>query len=242
MFNKKINKYVNKKRINELKCNHITENTTKGKDNDKCSNLKNAIYCILVFPIISYISFYVLCSINMDLFYLSFEYKKFSFGEKVRLSNNMYGYCILNCDSNSRKVSILYDGVFDINNDNIINTNDLISFDLKNRVVYSVNDINNIAFYVNTLNNSSFYKYRLMTSEEYVFIRNKMNFGYDWDEGNWLANDKIGSWWINSIKSNRILAVSTRGSYILYNPNEKNYLRPIIETYKSNVKYINFNK
>ena len=169
---------------------------------------------------------------------ITFNYKKYTIGEKVTLLNNMEGYCISNCGENSRKITILNLDVLDINNDSIIDEKDMISYDADNTIAYDSEMQGNIASLLKEKEErlAEIEEYRLMTSEEYVTIRNKMNFGYDWDDGNWLANEKIGSWWLSSTKFSNILVVTKRGSYKLSKPSEKNYVRPIFITYKENIK------
>ena len=68
----------------------------------------------------------------------------------------------------------------------------------------------------------------LLTSKQYIKIRNIMNYGYEWSEQNILAGEQLGTWWINSSQNDKVFAVGTTGSYKLFDSTKRNYVRPVI--------------
>ena len=240
MFNKKIRRHVNKIRIDKKKCTIITKEGTKRSIIKNYVKYKRVLYCLFIYPIITFISFYIVCLIKVDWFSIVYEYKNYNIGDKVTLKNDIDAHCISGCESSSRYITLLLDNAIDINNDMLIDENDMISFDINNDITYDSENIDNIGYVLKDkiINSFNFNikQYRLMTSEEYVNLRNQMGFGYDWDEGNWLASEEIGPWWLETSKVNSILTVTKRGSYNLSKPSDKNYLRPIMTTYKENIK------
>ena len=77
---------------------------------------------------------------------------------------------------------------------------------------------------------------RLLTSDEYIALRDQMEFGYDWNEGNWLASEDTKTWWLRTSKYSHIYVVTERGSYMLDEATNKNYIRPVIKVLKNYVK------
>ena len=80
------------------------------------------------------------------------------------------------------------------------------------------------------------YTVDLLTSKEYVQLRDSLKLGYEWNEGNFLASSTVGYWWIKEIKNNKIYVVNTKGSYVLINANGLNYVRPVVTLDKSNIE------
>ena len=243
MINRKRIKYINTYKLK--KCHYNAKNIANkyGIKKNKCQkkvNLKKIIYLTLVFPIVTFFSFQFVSIIPFNTNKIIFKYLNCHFGQKILLKDDSEYYCIGNCDFESRKIKLLKVEPLDINNDYKIDENDKIEFDLSNSNIYDISSKNNIGYFLNNLNKKSkldkIEAFRLLTSEEYIYIRNTMNFGYDWDSGNWLANKKIDSWWLQTSIVKRVFAVTSRGTYKLSSPNEKNYVRPVIITYKDNIK------
>lgn len=169
-------------------------------------------------------------------------YKEFAIGDRVMLSNGSIWYVIENSDNKKSSVSILAEKTLDIDGDNKRNSKDYMQFDKKNNTTYNENDDNNIGHYlVNTYrftltNISGLKKVRLLTSTEYVQIREALELDYEWSEENWLAGKSIGYWWLNANQNGKIYVVNNRGSYSLQSANKKYYVRPVIEINKSEVK------
>ena len=245
MINRKRIKYVNTKRINKLKCinntfNSIRETNILINESKTNVNIKLFFYILLIFPFTTFLSCFMLSAIPIDNEKIIFIFKDYNIGQKVLLKDNVEYYCIENCSGENRIFKLLKVDPMDINSDYKIDENDKIVFDVSKSNIYDTSNKGNIGYFlenfniINKLKNTE--PLRLLTSEEYISIRNNMNFGYDWDDGNWLANESIGSWWLETSILNSVFAVTPRGSYKLSKPNEKNYIRPVIITYKDNVK------
>jgi hypothetical protein len=59
-----------------------------------------------------------------------------------------------------------------------------------------------------------------------------MEFGYEWTTGNWLANEYLAGWWIISSQNNKVYAITSVGTYILYSPSTLRFVRPTITVKK----------
>lgn len=186
----------------------------------------------------------LLIVINLDKatgkIFLSF--KSYSIGEEITLKDNSKWYVIEESSSEENNIKLLSSSVIDINNDGKIDDKDKISFDSSNSCEYNTKNDKNIGYFLENKfidkieNLIGIKKIRLLTSEEYVSIRKAMDFGYDWKEGNWLANDDLNSWWLETSKFNKIYVVTERGSYRLAKASSKNYVRPVIIISKENIK------
>lgn len=245
MINRRRIKYVNTKRIHKIKCNNNTLNCMKANNiqNKKSKysvNFKYYVYLFFVFPFITYIACCLITIIPINNKKFIFLFEDYHIGQKILLKDNIEYYCIENCSRENRIFKLLKVDPLDINNDYIIDNNDKIEFDLSKSNIYDISNKENIGYFLynfsKTISLKNTEPLRLLTSEEYINIRDYMNFGYDWDDGNWLANDYIGSWWLETAFLKSIYAVTSRGSYKLSLPNDKNYIRPVIVTYKDNIK------
>ena len=241
MINRKRTKYVNTNKLFRKKCYNKSLNLTKQHNINKKKNIfKKLIYLMLVFPTITFLSYYLFLKIPINKVQTVYIYNNYYIGQKVILKNDIEYYCIDNCSSESRMFKLLKVDPVDINNDLKIDDNDKIEFDLSKNNMYDVSNKNNIGFYLDGLNKTENLdhteSFRLLTSEEYINIRDKMNFGYDWDDGNWLANKYLDSWWLETPIVKSVYAVTSRGTYKLSSPSDKNYVRPVVITFKDNVK------
>lgn len=169
-------------------------------------------------------------------------FKSYSIGEHVTLKDDSTWYVIESSSSGENLVKLLSANVIDLNNDGKITDKDKLAFDSTNSCNYDTKNDKNIGYFlenkfVDTLGKLNGIKeVRLLNSEEYILVRKTMDFGYDWEEGNWLAGDSLDSWWLETSKYNKIYVVTERGSYRLANASSKNYVRPVIIIDKENIK------
>ena len=170
-----------------------------------------------------------------------FTFKSFNAGEKVTFSGTEW-YVIKDTDIDEKEVELISKLPFDLNRDGKIDESDTVEFDTENSVEYTTVDKNNIGYYINNavLNmieeKSGVKEIRLLTSDEYITLRDQMEFGYDWNEGNWLASEDTKTWWLRTSKYSHIYVVTERGSYMLDEATNKNYVRPVIKVLKNYVK------
>lgn len=170
-----------------------------------------------------------------------FTFKSFNAGEKVTFSGTEW-YVIKDTGIDEKEVELISKLPFDLNRDGKIDESDTVEFDTENSVEYTTVDKNNIGYYINNavLNmieeKSGVKEIRLLTSDEYITLRDQMEFGYDWNEGNWLASENTKTWWLRTSKYSHIYVVTERGSYMLDGATNKNYVRPVIKVLKNYVK------
>lgn len=170
-----------------------------------------------------------------------FTFKSFNAGEKVTFSGTEW-YVIKDTGIDEKEVELISKLPFDLNRDGKIDESDTVEFDTENSVEYTTIDKNNIGYYINNavLNmieeKSGVKEIRLLTSDEYITLRDQMEFGYDWNEGNWLASENTKTWWLRTSKYSHIYVVTERGSYMLDEATNKNYVRPVIKVLKNYVK------
>lgn len=170
-----------------------------------------------------------------------FTFKSFNAGEKVTFSGTEW-YVIKDTGIDEKEVELISKLPFDLNRDGKIDESDTVEFDTENSVEYTTVDKNNIGYYINNavLNmieeKPGVKEIRLLTSDEYITLRDQMEFGYDWNEGNWLASEDTKTWWLRTSKYSHIYVVTERGSYMLDEATNKNYVRPVIKVLKNYVK------
>ena len=170
-----------------------------------------------------------------------FTFKSVIAGEKVTFSGTEW-YVIKDTGIDEKEVELISKLPFDLNRDGKIDESDTVEFDTENSVEYTTVDKNNIVYYINNavLNmieeKSGVKEIRLLTSDEYITLRDQMEFGYDWNEGNWLASEDTKTWWLRTSKYSHIYVVTERGSYMLDEATNKNYVRPVIKVLKNYVK------
>ncbi len=245
MIRRKRIKYVNTNRLKSKKCYNNSKNISNEYNYKmkQCKNniiIKKLLYLIIIFPFITFFSFQMISIVPINKKQIIFSFGNYYIGQKILLKDNIEYYCIENCTSENRTFKLLKVDPLDINNDYKIDDNDKLAFDVSKSNIYNTSNKDNIGFYLEKLNSENNLvnteSIRLLTSEEYVTIRDSMNFGYDWDNGNWLANDFLGFWWLETPIVKSVYTVTPRGTYKLCSPNEKNYIRPVVVTCKDNVK------
>lgn len=162
-------------------------------------------------------------------------YDEYLTGEKITLKDNSIWYVIEDSNNSNSKVKLLKETQIDVNNDGKFDAKDKKKYNSSNVANYDINDKDSAAYYleteykpyliekIGTIENIS-----ILTSKEFVKARGKMGYGYEWQDGNWLANSNLGTWWIDSAQNEKVYAVTKIGSYKLYNANELNYIRPVI--------------
>jgi len=170
------------------------------------------------------------------------NYAEYKIGDKIRLADDSIWYVIEDSDKNKSYAVILSSTPADLDDNNEYNSNDYYPFDKDNKSAYNESEPNNIGHYlINTFrykltNIGGIKKVRLLTSSEYVKIREAMKWDYEWEEENWLAGKSIGYWWLNSSQNGKVYVVNNRGSYSLQAANKQYYVRPVIEINKSEMK------
>ena len=122
-----------------------------------------------------------------------------------------------------------------MNADDKIDGGDMVQYHKENSTEYSDDDENSIAYLLKHTTKKQYEEkigkikeINIITSKEYVKIRERMNFGDEWTTPNWLANSGLKNYWIQSEKNNKILVVTEKGTFNLSDPNKTKYVRPTI--------------
>ena len=222
----------------ELKDEDLKKSTKDNKKTTKKSKLIIFLFiCIVIIGIVIFVKKNNIIDEELK------KYKEFLIGEKVILSDNSIWYVIENSSSNTKTVKLLKENQIDINNDGKFDNNDKMKFYNKNEYLFDSSDKASIAYYLNNEYKKSISEkidgieaIHLLTSKEYVNIREKMGYDYEWTTGNWLANESLGTWWLDSSQNGKIYAVNIIGSYKLSNATEVNYVRPVITVNKDSLE------
>ena len=162
-------------------------------------------------------------------------YKAYKIGDAVYLKDDSLWYVIKDTSSKEGSVKLLSGKLVDINDDNAVDTNDRVIYNSGNNAEYDPDDENSAAF---ILKNSIKGKYEeligsikeisLLTVDEYVKARDRLSYGDEWDNGNFLANNDLQKWWILSNKNNKVYVVSSKGTFYLSDAKNYYFIRPTI--------------
>ena len=169
-------------------------------------------------------------------------YDEYKLGSSIKTEDGSIWYVVEYSDKSDSKVKLLNDGVLDVNGDGSINENDKMRFstDLDK---YDKTDATGIGYFL--LNNFkptletkldfAIDDIDLLTSKEFVRVRDYLGYGYEWSEANFLAGTNLGYYWINS-ESDKMYVVSPRGSYKMTSKDSLYFVRYVITVSKDNLK------
>ena len=233
-FNKKIRKRKKIKLQTAIKTfdklyiqidkNVMLEHNLKLKNKEYESNafLKYFVIQFLLFFLLLFPMMVILLTPKIIIF----KYKEYKIGEYLTIDNSTW-YVIKDSGTLDDSLVLLSESRLDLNNDGKLDDKDKIDFNSVSTVFEK--DIKN------RFNNSKIKTIRLLTSEEYILAREKMEYGYDWETENFLAGQSKGKWWLNTEKFGKILSVNVNGTYNMNDKTDKNFIRPAIEILKFNI-------
>lgn len=170
-------------------------------------------------------------------------YDVYKIGDKVELNDGTIWYVVKDSDSKESTITLLDDALLDTNQDGIVNDSDKYPYNTDNKAEYNIENENSVANFLNKtykekLNSlGKISEVRLLTSKEYVKIRERMGFGYEWTN-NWLAGPTNFRWWIESSQNDKVFIVKSSGTYTLVSPTTSNYVRIVIKIDKDSVKLV----
>lgn len=224
----------------------VDEKTFLLKKQKEKESIKKTFLGILIIAAIIGITVFILLKYNEELKKQLITYDIYTIGTKVELQDQSIWYVVEDSGNREETVKLLKETILDINGDSKYTDVDKKKYNTLNESNYDINNETSVAHYLETeykkeLENSvgKISEISLLTSKEFVKIREKMGFGYEWTTGNWLASKNLGSWWIiSSPKSDSVYSVTTTGSYKLNNANALNYVRPTIVIKKEYIKKI----
>lgn len=204
----------------------------KKKDRE---SIKKTIIIILILGVIITVIIYSLLKYNDFVRKKLAVYESFRIGDVVKLNDDSKWYVITDSDSSEDTIKVLAGHLVDIDNNGVLDATDLVSYNSTGKAEYDSNVEYSVA---NLLGDAYKKRYELgigtieemsiLTSKEYVKIRERMNFGDEWDQGNWLANSSFQKWWILSEQNDRVFVATPRGTFILTSPTKSYYIRPTI--------------
>ena len=162
-------------------------------------------------------------------------YDVYKIGDKITLKDESVWYVIADSDAHSDSIKILKESHIDINGDGQINDKDKMQYNKNDVAEYDDQVEGNSAYYLShdymtylEKNVGHVEEVGLLDSKEFVKVRQRLGYGDEWSEGNWLANSKLGNWWIESEQNQKVFAVSPNGSFKLFYAKSYNYVRPTI--------------
>lgn len=172
-------------------------------------------------------------------------YEPYRIGDKVKLKDESVWYVINDSTSSEDTIRLLATKMVDLNDDGVIDSNDLAAYNTDNKAEYDINNENSAAHLLNNVIKKKFEDsignvkdISLLTSKEYVKIRERMNYGDEWSNGNWLASGDYQKWWIRSEQNDKVFVVTSKGTFYLSKPNSTQFIRPTIEINKDLVTKI----
>lgn len=200
----------------------------------------------LIVIVILLLAFNFLIKYNDNLRSKVISHGSYVIGDKVKLKDNSVWYVVEDSKDHNPNVKLLKENNIDINSDSKYTSEDKKKYNGENKSEYNPSDSQGVAKYLNDYKSElekkigSIEEISLLTSKEFVKIRERMNFGQQWNTANWLANSTIGNWWvISSPKEDSVYVVTSTGAYRITKANTANYVRPTIVISKENIEKIN---
>ncbi len=219
------------------------EEAVKKEKTKKTFSKKKKIVLFVFIVLLLFVSCFILLKYANRIKRRLKTYDEYYIGEEVILKDKSVWYVIENSDKKTDTVKLLKKTQIDINGDEKFDSHDKKKFSTSGKAEYDSSDKNSVAYYLEndyksylSKNVGGVYDVGLITSKEFVKVRNTMGFGYEWNnDDNWLANKNLDVWWINSVQNGKIYVVTKSGSYKLLDASKENYIRPVIIIAKSNV-------
>ena len=229
MYNKKqkLYKRINKKSIYKYSTSNVDYLEHKSQKNVFTKHKSPSKYIkmfIMIFYALALIIIYFLFFHEYNKFYfssLTFKFKNYKMGDIVILKDENW-YVIENSSKKEEYILLLSSKLLDLNFNNEIDIDDKVDYISANLILDKYIEKNN--------------RMRFLTSQEYIGIRDNMNFGYFWEKPNWLAGEIKHNWWINSENSKFNYSINLNGTYCINKLEEKNYIRPVIRIQKYYLK------
>ena len=220
----------------------VDEKVLEERKKQSKESIKKSIIVFLIIAIIIGIVVYSLLKYNDFIRKQLAVYDPYRIGDLVYLKDDSSWYVIADSDSSHDTVKLVSNLFADVNQDGIISEADVIQYNKTNSVDYNESDENSIAYFLNkTLKGvysnkiGDIKEISILTSKEFVKIRERMNFGDEWYVPNWLANVGLQNYWILSDKNNRVFVATSKGTFYLAEPNKSKFIRPTIVIKKDNV-------
>ena len=223
----------------------IDEKELQERKKQSKESLKKTIIVFLIIAVIVGVIIYSLLKYNDFVKRQLAVYEPYRIGDSVRLQDDSVWYVIEDSDSREDKIKLLSTLFTDINKDGVVDAADLVKYNSTNSTDYNESDENSIAYYLNKTIKPMYAdkighieEISLLSSKEFVKVRERMNFGDEWSVPNWLANPWLRDFWILSDKNNKVYVATEKGTFYLSDPNKAKYIRPTIVVKKEIAKKI----
>ena len=220
----------------------IDEQTYQDKKKQQKKSLKKTLIVLLILIVIGSLAAFIIIKYNKHILDGLRKYDVYSIGDKVKLEDDSIWYVVEDSKDRDSTVKLLSERTIDLDKNDKRDWQDKKKFHNEGLDIYDAKDENSIAYYLNNEYKTEeeekvgkLEEVTLLTSKEYIKIRERMGFGYEWSEGNWLANYDLYTWWINSTQNGKVYAVTYKGTYKLIKPDAINYIRPVIVISKDSV-------
>ncbi len=227
----------------------IDERELEERKKKSKESIKKTFIILLIIGIIITVTVYSLIKYNDYVRKKLAVYESFRIGDSVILNDNTTWRVIVDSDSSEDTIKLLANHVVDVDNNGVIDSGDVVPYNSTGKAQYDSSIENSVA---NLLSDSYKKRYEpgvgeieemsILTSKEYVKIRERMNYGDEWNQDNWLAGVYIQQWWILSEQNDKVFVVTSRGTFILTSPTKSYYIRPTIVIKKDLVTKIDDTK
>ena len=213
----------------------IDEKELKERKKKSKESFKKTLIVLLIIAVIVGVAIYSLLKYNDFVKKQLAVYDAYRIGDVVYLKDESLWYVIEDSDSKKDSVKLLSNKFADINLDGNVDGNDLVQYHKENSAEFSADDENSVAYLLKKTikakyeeNIGKIKEISIISSKEYVKIRERMNFGDEWTTENWLAGPGMKNYWIESEKNNKVYVVTEKGTFYLSEPNKTKYVRPTI--------------
>ena len=221
----------------------VDEKTYKIQREKEKEGLKKTIITILIIAAVVALVVFILYKYNDSVRKSLTVYDEYEIGEAVTLKDGSKWHVVDNSGKHDSTVKLLSDTIVDLNHDGLLNGNDIIKYSPSGKAEYNPLEEGSIGFYVNNTYKKEIEEavgkvesVGILSSKEFVKLRNKLGLGSEWAEANWLGNDTLVLWWVESApKEDSVYVVTPRGTYKITKANLENALRPTIVISKDSV-------
>jgi hypothetical protein len=168
-------------------------------------------------------------------------YDVYEIGEQVKLTDDSVWFVADKTDGSMASVLLLSSTLTDVNEDGHIDDNDKKQYSSGN-YKYDVKDESSIAYYLENelkpkLENKigKINSISMIDSKVFVRIRDKFQYGYEWENENILTNNGVHEYFVATTHE-KIYYVSRSGAYRLANATDRHYVRYVINVNKDLIK------
>ncbi len=222
----------------------VDEKTYKIQRAKEKEGLKKTIITILIIAAVVALTVFILYKYNDSVRKSLTIYDEYEMGDAVTLKDDSKWHVVEDSGKHDSTVKLLSDEIVDLNNDGSLNGNDILKYSPSGKAEYDPLEEGSVGYYVNNT-----YKKKIedavgkvesvgiLTSKEFVKLRNKLGLGNEWSEPNWLGNDTLVIWWVDSApKEDSVYVVTHRGTYMITKATSEHALRPTIVISKDSIK------